>query len=369
MIMTPSVTPWGNGFSKRAAIIGRQYLLVVILILSGFSFAPALADDSAVVLMYHRFGEDRYPETSIKVDQFEAQLSLLEKEAFSVIALADLLAALTDKKPLPPNAVVITIDDAYQSIYEIAYPRLKQHGFPFTVFVATDPVDDGLPAYLNWSQMRLMAENGASFANHGASHLSMITRLEGESDNAHISRALADVEKGHRRLAEELNPVPNAFAYPYGEYNSAVAERLQAAGYICFGQQSGAVGPGSDRRALPRFPIAEEYADIGEFRIKVKSLPMPVEMVKPWDPVVFSTRPEVEITLGKADVRFGELSCFIGGQGRVRVRWIEKGKRFAVVPPRDLGMGRQRVNCTVPMDGGRYLWFSHPWFVNTVKPK
>jgi len=122
--------------------MGRQYLLVLILILSGFSGAPALADDSAVVLMYHRFGEDRYPETNIKVEQFEAQFELLKKEGYSVIPLSELLVALTDGESLPPNAVVITIDDAYRSIYEIAYPKLRQYGFPFTVFVATDPVDE-----------------------------------------------------------------------------------------------------------------------------------------------------------------------------------------------------------------------------------
>jgi len=364
----PKVKPWRDGFSKRITSMGRQYLLVFILILSGFSGVPALADDSAVVLMYHRFGEDRYPETNIKLEQLEAQLELLKKESCSVVPLSKLLAALTNGESLPPSAVVITIDDAYRSIYEIAYPKLRQYGFPFTVFVATDPVDNGLPAYMNWEQMREMASSGASFANHGASHLSMITRLEGESDDARITRVLADVAKGRQRLSEELEPVPNVFAYPYGEYDSTIAAQLQKMGYICFGQQSGAVGPGSDRRVLPRFAIAEAYADIDEFRVKVKSLPMPVEALTPWEPVVSDNRPEIDITLGETDARLGELACFVGGQGRVPVRWIEAGKRFAVGPQRPLGAGRQRVNCTVPRNDGRYLWFSHPWFVRAPGP-
>lgn len=345
-----------------------RFLFVFILVLSGLTGVPVRADDSAVVLMYHRFGEDRYPSTNIKVEQFVAQLELLKNEGFSVVPLTDLLAALTDGKSLPPKAVVITIDDAYRSIYENAYPLLRRYGFPFTVFVATDPVDDILPAYMGWDQMREMAGNGASFANHGASHRSVITRLEGESDDDRITRVLSDVEKGRKRLAEELEPVPNVFAYPYGEYDSKVAELLQTAGYISFGQQSGAVGPGSDLRALPRFPIAEAYADIGEFRVKVKSMPMPVEALTPWDPVVNDTRPEIEITLGETDARLGELACFVSGQGRVQVRWIVEGKRFAVGPQRPLGAGRQRVNCTVPRNDGRYLWFSHPWFVSVSRP-
>ena len=346
----------------------RQYLLVFFLILSVFPGVPARADDSAVVLMYHRFGEDRYPATNIKTEQFDRQLEVLKKEGFSVVPLSELLAALKGGKSLPPKAVVITIDDAYRSIYETAYPRFREYGFPFTVFVATDPVDDRLPAYMTWEQMREMAGGGASFANHGASHLSMIARLKGESDDARISRVLADVEKGRRRLSEELKPLPDVFAYPYGEYDGRVAEQLQKMGTICFGQHSGAVGPGSDRRALPRFPVAEAFADIGEFKVKVKSLPMPVEAVTPWEPVVTENRPEIEITLGKTDARLAELACFVGGQGRVAVRWIEAGKRFAVAPQRPLGTGRQRVNCTAPRNDGRYLWFSHPWFVKATGP-
>jgi peptidoglycan/xylan/chitin deacetylase (PgdA/CDA1 family) len=327
-----------------------------------------MADDSAVVLMYHRFGEDRYPSTSIKIDQFEAQLELLQSEGFAVVPLADLLAALTGGKALPPNAVVITIDDAYRSIYEVAYPLFRQYGFPFTVFVATDPIDHNLPANLSWDQMQEMAGHGASYANHTASHLSLIKRLTNESDDNRIKRVMSDVAKGYKRLAEELDPLPNAFAYPYGEYDGEVASQLRQLGYICFGQQSGAVGLSSDLRALPRFPINETYAAIGDFRVKVKCLPMPVSSLTPWESKTENSLPEIEVTLAEPLDRPGELACYVSGQGRTPVRWIAEGKRFAIGPQKPFGKGRQRVNCTVPRNDGRYLWFSHPWFVRISGP-
>ncbi len=339
------------------------YLLGFILTLTVVSAAPTAANQAAAVLMYHRFGEDRFPATNIRTEQFKAQLDFLKKNGFPVVSLSSLLDALTGGKPLPASAVVITIDDAYRSVYQVAYPIFKEYGFPFTVFVATDPVDKGLPAYMTWEQMRAMAGGGASFANHGAGHLSMITTLKGESDDARVSRVLADVEKGRRRLAEELALLPGVFAYPYGEYDGRVAEQLKKMGYICFGQHAGAVGPQSDRRALPRFAVSEAYADISDFSVKVKSLPMPVEAVTPWEPVVSESRPEIEITLGAAGARLPELACYISGQGRAPVRWVEVGKRFKVTPQRPLGPGRQHVNCTAPRNDGRYLWYSHPWFV------
>ena len=335
----------------------------IVISITVMMASPLLADNSAVVLMYHRFGEDKYPSTNIKIDQFKAQLDVLKTEGFTVVPMTDLIEALTKGQSLPSKAVVITIDDAYRSIYDIAYPLFRQYGFPFTVFVATDPVDKGLSAYMSWDQMREMESNGVYFANHGASHRSTIENLQGESDKDRIKRIESDIKKGWTRLAAELNPVPGIFAYPYGEYDHNVALLLERKGYICFGQHSGAIGVNSDRRALPRFPIAEAFADIGEFRVKLKSLPMPVVAVKPWEPVTSNDLPKISVTLGRTDARLEQLACYVSGQGRVPVRWIEDGKRFSVGPERSLTVGRQRVNCTAPRIDGRYLWFSHPWFV------
>lgn len=329
------------------------------------AFAPAVpvADDSAVVLMYHRFGEDRYPSTSVRVSQFEQHLEHLRENDYAVIPLAELLEALEHDRPLPPRAVVITIDDAYRSVYEVAYPRLKAEGFPFTVFVATEPVDQGLPDYMSWAQLREMATGGASFANHGASHRSMVRGPGGEGGQERLAAVRADVERGRARLEAELEPLRGVFAYPYGEFDEAAAALVAQAGYVAFGQHSGAVGRLGDRRALPRFPMAEDFAGIDEFRTKVASLPLPVQAVEPWDPVTAERRPRIEVTLARRPERWRELACFVTGQGRVEPRWSADGLRFSVRPEADLGRGRQRVNCTAPTASGRYQWFSHPWLI------
>ena len=330
-----------------------------------FPAMPVAAADSAVVLMYHRFGEDRYPSTSIRIEQFEAQLKYLHDNEYTVVPLTDLIAAIKNSKPLPERAVVITIDDAYQSVYKVAYPLFREYGYPFTVFVATDPVDQGLSAYMSWNQMREMAGNGVMFANHGASHSSVIERLADESDSAWLERVRKDINNGWQRLSAELDALPGVFAYPYGEYDTMAANLLRETGYIAFGQHSGAVGPHSDSRALPRFPMAESFASMDQFRTKIASLPMPVLEVSPWDPIVTTSQPRIEVSLGPGDgkARLAELACFVSGQGRVEVQWLETDRLFAVGADKPVGPGRQRVNCTAPRSDGRYLWFSHPWIV------
>jgi peptidoglycan/xylan/chitin deacetylase (PgdA/CDA1 family) len=341
---------------------------LLFVFLGGVLTAPALvADESAVVFMYHRFGEQQYPQTNIRVDQFRKQMDHLRDGGFTVIPLAKLVAFLTDNEPLPPKAVVLTIDDAWRSVYEVAYPLLSEYGFPFTVFVSTDPLDNSLPGYLSWDQAREMAANGVSFANHGAGHISMVVYLAGESETAWQQRIVDDIEKGARRLSEELpaggQSLKHVFAYPYGEYNTRAAGQVAKLGYIAFGQQSGAVGRLSDLRALPRFPMAESIAGMGGFRTKAASLPLPVTRVDPWDPVTADLLPEISVTLADTEARLGELACFVSGQSRVEVQWIEQNRRFTVRPRHELEAGRHRVNCTAPGNDDRYLWFSHQWIV------
>ena len=336
-----------------AAVLG-------LLIFSGVLFAA----DEAVVLMYHRFGEDRYPSTNIRIEQLEAQLDYLAGHGYTVVPLADVLAAIRGEADLPDLAVAITIDDAYRSVYTVGYPMFRTRGLPFTVFVATDPVDGGHADFMAWDQMREMALHGATFANHGATHDSVIERRGDESRTASLARVRADVAKGARRLTEELDPLEGVFAYPYGEYDEASAAEVAELGLVAFGQHSGAVGPLSDPRALPRFPMAEAFADPDDFAVKVASRPLPVANVAPWDPVTSSSRPRIEVTLAATDARLDRLACFVSGQGAVAVEWLEERRRFAVAPAKDLPTGRSRVNCTAPAaTGSRFHWFSHPWVV------
>lgn len=344
----------------------RAWLTIVGLI--GALTVPGPArSDSAAVFMYHRFGEAQYPSTNVRMDDFQVQLALLQEEGFQVIPLARLLAWLRGQGTLPENAVVLTVDDAYASIYDEAWPELRRAGLPFTVFVATDAVDAGLPGYLNWSQLEEMARAGVTFANHGAAHTHLIASLPGERPDTHRGRVRADLLKGQARLLEQLGPgggvLEDVFAYPFGEYDTLVAGVIDELGWLAFGQQSGPVGALSEPLALPRFPVSEAYSDLAEFRTKARSLPLAVERVEPWDPVVSSPIPGLELWLAPSAAQLNQLSCFISGQGQVEPEWLAFGEHFRISPPNALPGGRSRVNCTAPGEDGRYYWFSHQWMV------
>ena len=228
----------------------------------------------AVAFIYHHFGVADLPSTNIRLDQFESQLDHLAEAGYRVWSLGRVVAALRSGEALPDRVVSLTADDAYRSVYQEAWPRLRQRGWPLTVFVPTDPVDDGVAAYMSWDQMRELAAQGVEFANHSASHDHLLRRA-GESGAQWRQRVRADLERAQRRLREELGPEalasPALLAYPYGEYSTELAELVRDMGYVGVGQQSGAIGPGADFGALPRFPVNERYGELDSFQVKAAS--------------------------------------------------------------------------------------------------
>ena len=220
------------------------------LILAWGGLAWAAADTGAVVLMYHRVGESRYPSTNITIEQLEAHIEELKRGPYRVLPVADIIDALKRGNPLPDHAVGITIDDAYASAYREAWPRLRRAGFPFTVFVATDPVDRGVAGMMTWDQIREMAQAGVAIGHHSVTHPHMA--------GAEASANARELEKAGARFAAELGRRPGLFAYPYGEASLALIGLVRGAGFAAaFGQHSGAIGGARAFFYPPRFSLNE----------------------------------------------------------------------------------------------------------------
>jgi len=346
-----------------------RFLFIFLIIALFFSalFIPLTSAQGfttrAVIFMYHRFGEDRFPSTNIKIDQFEQQLEFLDTNGFIILPLEEIVDALKNNTPLPDKTIAITIDDAYRSVYDEAYPRLKKRNFPFTVFIAPQTVDEGIEAYMGWQQIREMHSDGVTFANHSLNHDYLVRIKDGESNESWAERVTIDLQKAQRRLQEELGSAPALFAYPYGEFNLELMDIVNDLGYTAFGQHSGSIGPLSNLRALPRFPVAEAFADMAAFKTKALSLPMPVVQQDPVNPQTSDKRPLLTVKLAPTDVNLEQLACYLGNN-QMQIQWIKQGETFSIQASEDLPNGRSRYNCTAPSSTeNRYYWYSHQWII------
>lgn len=338
----------------------RSCLLLIGVLL----FAVVLPAKSAVALLYHRFGDDRYPSTNTRLEQFENHLEYLERNDYRVWTLGRIVKTIREDGTLPDKVVAITVDDAYLSVYREAWPRMEARGWPFTVFVNTDSVGEEPGAYMSWDQIREMAAGGVEFANHSATHGHLVRRQPGESEADWRRRVRKDISEAGNVLDRQLDQsVPPLFAYPYGEYDTALAGIVRDMGLVGIGQHSGAIGETSDLRALPRFPMGEAYAGMEAFPRKVSSRPMGVRSVEPWDPTAAARTnpPRMVVTLAPEFAGLAGLACYVSGE-RVAPDWLDEDKmRFAVKAPVPLSPGRSRYNCTAPAGEGRYHWYSHLW--------
>ncbi len=303
---------------------------------------------SAVVFMYHRFGEDRLPSTNIRIDQFESHIAELSSGGYHVLPLPEILSALREGRGLPDRTVGITIDDGFRSVYTKAFPRLREAGFPFTVFIATDGIDSGNKNLISWDQVRELAAQGVTIGAHTASHLHMV--------DSTTSKNREDIVRSNARFHEELGYTPRLFAYPYGESGLAAAAMAEAAGYeAAFGQHSGVVYPGSDFFNLPRFALNEKYGTPERFRQVADALPLPVTDLLPADMVLNTDLPAVGFTVDEGIRHLNRLACFPSSGPQAMVEHLG-GRRIEVRFVNPLPQGRSRLNCTLPGPEERWRW-------------
>jgi len=346
---------------RRAAgiLFGLAHVaaLVAVVFILPASPSPASAADSAVVVMYHRFGDGRYPSTNIRLDQFESHLKEIANGPYTVLPLPEIVSALQAGKPLPDRTIGLSVDDAYLSVYKEAWPRLKKAGLPFTLFVATDPVDRGLSDHMSWDQIRELAAAGVTIGSQTASHLHMAA--------SSAERNLRDLEKSNQRFAAELGKPPALIAYPYGEASMAVETMAREIGFVAgFGQHSGVIHAGGNFFYMPHFAMNEAFGDIKRFRLAANALPIPVADVTPADHLVTSNNPPAMGFTVSGDISgMGRLSCYAShASGALTIERLGES-RFEVRMDKPFPKGRSRVNCTAPAGEGRWRWLGRQFYV------
>jgi peptidoglycan/xylan/chitin deacetylase (PgdA/CDA1 family) len=125
-----------------------------------------------LILCYHGISLDEEhlwrPATYISPELFKQRLQTLARGGYAVLSLGDAIERLY-QKTLPPRSVAITFDDGTYDFYKHAFPLLKQHGFPATVYQTTYYCDYDRPifnlacSYILWKQRGKVLEGGGRF--------------------------------------------------------------------------------------------------------------------------------------------------------------------------------------------------------------
>ncbi len=310
----------------------------------------------ASFIMYHRFGDSRYPSTNIKKEQFTKHINELLKPIYNIISIEEALNAINNIKLVKDRSVVITIDDAYSSVFNYAWPIFKKHNLPFTLFVSTDVIDNKTPGYMSWEEIRILRDNGVTIGSQTKSHPHMYKLSKEE--------IIKELSLSNKRFIAEIGSAPKIFAYPYGEYNLEVLEQVKSHEFVAaFGQHSGVAHKSLGMYELPRFAMNEKYGDMSRFLLAINAMPIPISDLSPKDPVIYRNPPNYGFTLSNKIEPKNAIRCFANNNLKTDTKRLGKN-RIEIRLDGPFLKGRGRINCTMAGNDNRWRWLGRQFIIN-----
>ena len=253
-------------------------------------------------------------------------------------------------QPKNKKKILITIDDAFSSFYEIAWPFLKENRIPFILFVSTEPV--GNKGYMTWDQIREIEQESYGYiGHHSHTHDYLIEKSEEDF--------IKDIEMASKIFLKELGYVPNLFSYPFGEYSKFMKDYISENFSFAFGQHSGVIDLNKDKYELPRFPINENYGELDRFKSIINFFPLEFKNLIPEEKKLSNKNnpPEFEVEFFENQKNLNNINCY-SNEGNT---WAKSNTNFLnnklTIKFRDTFTPRRgRVNCSLN-DNGKWRWF------------
>jgi len=180
-----------------------------------------------MILCYHRFEDRPHDSLAIAPAEFRAQMQALKDGGIAVIPMKDFLAWRQGEKSIPPRSCIIIIADGYVSGYSVAWPILKQYGYPCTMLIYTNYVNVGGKS-ISWAQLEEMRDAGVDIGSLTVSHHDLRHAPKGQDYTAWLHNELY-TSKGI--LEDKLGIKVTGLALPYGTYNETVRKVASEAGY------------------------------------------------------------------------------------------------------------------------------------------
>ena len=305
-------------------------------------------------LMYHRFDENKYPSTNIKMEVFKKQIEIIKKNNFEFLDPKNFEDEFYKVKE--SKKVLITIDDAFLSFYENAWPYLKENQIPFILFTSTESI--GKKGYMNIDQIKeVESANFAYLGNHSHSHEYMV--------NFDLKKFTSDIDKSINIFKDLFNYNPIFFSYPFGEFSLEQKNYIASKFKFAFGQHSGVIDLNKNPHELPRFPINEKYGDLKRFEFLVKLLPLQYKKIFPEDKLIKENNPpKMIIEFFKDQKNLPLINCFSdegGSWNNTNIKLVEN--KLEINFKEKFNFRRGRINCSLN-DADGWRWFGNQFSVN-----
>ncbi len=344
-------------FSLAASII--KFIFIYLFFLNAYAdtvnkkYEPN--EKGILALMYHRFEENKYPSTNIKIDVFQEHLNIIRENDYSFLNPKNF--EIEFNKVSAEKKILLTIDDAFSSFFLNAWPILKKDKIPFILFVSTETV--GKNGYMSWDEIKEISKEDFVFiGNHSHSH-EYLVKYKFEKFEKDILDSIKIFEKnlGYNSIF---------FSYPFGEYSLVQKNFISKYFDYAFGQHSGVIDLNKDKYELPRFPINEKYGDLERFKFLINLLPIQFKAIIPEEKLLLDTNnpPELIIEFFNDQPKINKINCFSNEGGKWKNSKLKyKKDEIEVIFKEKFIPRRGRINCSMQDEDG-WRWFGTQFTLN-----
>ena len=255
----------------------KHFAKIIICTLSLFS-AFAFAQDRYGVLAYHSVVDESaaenqkhyFPQT-ISAQTLIKHFNWLKENGYNVISWQQVIDAENGKGTLPDNAVLLSFDDGYETMYNVVFPLLKAYNYPAVFAPVTGwldtPADQKIAyadkmldrsVFVTWAQVKEMEQSGlvevASHthnlhnginANPAGGQLPAVIAPEYkngkyETEDAYKNRLKSDFARTVQTFVNHIGKKPRVMVWPYGQFNDVAVQIARQAGmphYFSLGEK------------------------------------------------------------------------------------------------------------------------------------
>ena len=255
----------------------KHFAKIIICTLSLFS-TFAFSQDRYGVLAYHSVVDESaaenqkhyFPQT-ISAQMLIKHFNWLKENGYNVISWQQVIDAENGKGTLPDNAVLLSLDDGYETMYNVVFPLLKAYNYPAVFAPVTgwlDTPENQKIAYADkmldrsvfatWAQVKEMEQSGlievASHthnlhnginANPSGGQLPAVIAPEYkngkyETEDAYKNRLKSDFTRSVQTLVNHIGKKPRVMVWPYGQFNDVAVQLARQAGmshYFSLGEK------------------------------------------------------------------------------------------------------------------------------------
>ncbi len=185
------------------------------------------------ILVYHKVDPRlEWGITRLSPSRFARQMEFLAQSGYQTISFRELF----QKSFTNPNQkkIILTFDDAYQSIYQYAFPILKKYQFTASLFIISDFVGsynlwDVHPGWrkfkhLEWKEINSLVQAGWEIGSHSSTHPDLRKCPD--------ERLLDELVNSKAEIKKQTGEEPQILSYPFGRYDARLIQFVKKAGYL-----------------------------------------------------------------------------------------------------------------------------------------